>query len=119
MGKPGYTSVAVDNETVGLLRQLAIESRLSKAAMLRILIRNEAARRGKNMLAVELPVPESDIIMRHGVAVTMSELNILQSMATRLAQRLGITIDRAKWQEDFLRLLIPDGMTDRNELINE
>lgn len=83
MSRPGYTSVAIDNETLDLLRQLSEVARMTKASYLRFLIFDQAARHG---IVDANPV----VTVRDGHPVTMSELSPVERGYTKTLDALGV-----------------------------
>ena len=99
----GFTTVGVDKPTKAGIILLAGGQEIGH--YMRDLIQRELTARD---MEPELPGQElSELVVRHGVELTMDDLNLIQRVATRIAQRLGVTIDRAKWREDFLRKMLP------------
>lgn len=104
MEKPKFQNVSLDSYTHELLTELAEEAKLTRAAYLRSLIRNIAAkhRKGSALLVADVSIPDEEMVVRHGVTMAMSDLNLLQQVATRVANRLGVTIDTRKWIAELL-----------------
>ncbi len=98
--KIGFQNVSLDSYTYGLLNELAEATKLTKAAYLRALIRNEAAKRQG---------PEPEMVNKRGEWMPVSELNPIERLATRGANKIGVTIDIVdveKLKKDITNLIV-------------
>jgi len=95
-----FRNVGLDCYTYDLLNAMAEADRLTKTALLRRLIRDEAAKRQE---------PQPEMVVKRGKRMPMAELNPVEQLATKGANMLGITIDVVdveKLKKDITNLIV-------------
>ncbi len=104
MGRPGHTSVAIDNDSFGLLEQLSAAADMKKAPYLKHLIRDQAARHG---FAESNP----QVTIRHGEPVMKSQLSPFEQWYTDLLDARGMTSNLGVYEKRDAVIKAAEGIT--------
>ena len=108
MAAKEFTSLRLDVNTHAILADLAKRENTTRAGLVRRLILDYfKLKTGKPPKIAMAEIDMAEQIVRHGVTMAFSDLNYIQQIATRIAQKYGVTIDSRKWAADIVKSLLP------------